>query len=130
MRRACWLANGVAAGVAAAAAVACAIVLSARSPASREIHVVAREMTFYLDGEVEPNPTIHMRVGEEVRIVFRNEDPGIRHDLTIPEWGIATKRVEGKGETAISFRVPGQAMTRTYQCGPHAAMMRGTISVE
>jgi plastocyanin len=131
MRRECWLAKGLAAAVVVAAAVAvCAIVLSARAPAPREIHIVAREMTFYLDGEAAPNPTLHLRAGEEVRIVFRNEDMGIKHDFTIPEWGIATGRLEGKSETTISFRAPGQATTPNYQCGPHSAMMRGTIAVE
>lgn len=108
----------------------CAIVLSARTPAPREIHVIAREMTFYLEGETEPNPTLHVRAGEDVRIVFRNEDAGIRHDFTIPEWGVATRRVEGKEETTITFRAPAHSTPPTYQCSPHATMMRGSIAVE
>jgi plastocyanin domain-containing protein len=125
------LARGLAAGVVVAAAVVvCAIVLSARSPAPREIHIVAREMTFYVDGEDEPNPTLHLRAGEDVRIVFRNDDAGIKHDFTIPDWGVATRRLAGKSETTISFRAPAQRTAPTYQCGPHAAMMRGTIAVE
>jgi plastocyanin len=108
----------------------CAIVLSARSPAPREIHVIAREMTFYLEGQTEPNPTLHVRAGEDVRIVFRNDDAGIKHDFTIPDWGVATRRIEGKAETTITFRAPTHSTPPTYQCSPHATMMRGSIAVE
>jgi plastocyanin len=124
------LAKALGAGLVAAAVVACAIVVSARSSGPREIHVVAREMTFYVDGEVEPNPTLHVRAGEEVKIVFRNEDAGIKHDFTIPDLGVATRRVEGKAETTVTFRAPARATAPGYQCSPHAAMMRGTIAIE
>ena len=71
-----------------------------------------------------------LRSGEDVRIVFRNDDAGIKHDFTIPDWGVATRRLQGKSETAISVRVPARRTPPNYQCGPHAAMMRGTIAVE
>jgi plastocyanin len=124
------LGKGLALGLVGATLLAGAIVLSARSTGPWEIRIVAREMTFYVDGEAEPNPTLRLHAGEDVRIVFRNEDAGIKHNFTIPEWGVATRRVDGRGETSIAFRAPDQAVTRNYQCTPHAAMMRGTIAVE
>jgi plastocyanin len=124
------LGRGLSAALIVAAVLVCAIVLSARSPAPREIHLVAREMTFYVDGEGEPNPTLHVHAGEEIRIVFHNEDTGIRHDFTIPDWGVGTRRIEGKGETTITFRAPAHSTSPNYQCGPHSAMMRGSIAVE
>jgi hypothetical protein len=130
MRLACWSGKGVSAALIVATLLVCAIVLSARSPAPREIHIVAREMTFYLDGEGEPNPMLHLHAGEEIRIVFHNEDTGIRHDFTIPDWAVATKRIEGKGETTITFRAPAQSTSLNYQCTPHSAMMRGSIALE
>lgn len=116
---------------AAAAAVAvCAIVLSARDSTAREIRIVARDMTFYLDGGTEPNPVLRLRRGEEVRIVFRNQDAGMKHDFTVPDWGLETNVLSGRGETSINFRAPASAGAGTYACTPHATMMRGTIAVE
>ena len=118
----------VAAGVAAIAV--CAIARSARDSPSREIRIVARGMTFYLEGGAEPNPVGRVRRGEDVRIVFINQDAGMTHDFTIPGWGLEAKPVSGRGETALTFRAPANAGSSTYACTPHAAMMRGTIAVE
>jgi plastocyanin len=107
-----------------------AIVLSARTPGAREIRLVARDMTFYLEGQTDPNPTLRVRAGETVRLVFRNEDPGMTHNVAIPEWDAVTKRIEGGAEASVTFRAPGQPSSQTYRCGPHAAVMRGTILVE
>jgi plastocyanin len=112
------------------AAIAGAIALSARAPAVREIRIVARDMTFYVDGQVEPNPTLRLRPGEAVRLVLRNEDGGMTHDFAIPEWGAVTKRIESGEEAAITFRAPDGPASGSYQCRPHAAYMRGTILVE
>jgi len=114
----------------AIAALVCAIALSAGAAPARDIHVVARDMTFYVDGRAEANPALRVRRGEHVRIVFRNEDAGMKHDFVIPEWDIESKTLSGKGETAITFRVPDHATSGIYFCTPHASMMRGTIAVE
>ena len=47
----------------------------------REIHLVARDMTYYLDGQNDPNPTLHISRGEHVRIRLSNRDPGMSHDF-------------------------------------------------
>jgi plastocyanin len=107
-----------------------AIVLSARVPAPREIRIVAHDMAFYLEGQTDPNPTLHLRAGETVRLVLRNDDPGMTHDLAILDWKAATKRIEGGEEAAVTFRVPDQASSRIYKCRPHSRMMQGTILVE
>src|SRR5918993_3575459 len=94
--------GGVAAGV-------CAIALSAGAPSAsewrgtpdREIQVVARGMTFYVDGRAEANPALRVRRGERVRIVFRNEDAGMKHDFVIPAWDVETKTLAGKGQTSV-----------------------------
>jgi plastocyanin len=112
------------------AALAGAIVLSARVPAAREIRLVARDMTFYLEGQAEPNPTLRIRAGETVRLVLRNEDEGMTHDFAIPDWGAATRRLDGGEEAAITFRVPDRPAPQTYTCRPHSKIMRGTILVE
>jgi len=112
------------------AALAGAIVLSARVPAVREIRLVARDMTFYLEGQTEPNPTLRIRAGETVRLVLRNEDEGMTHDFAIPDWGAATRRLDGGEETAVTFRAPDLPVSQTYKCRPHSKIMRGTILVE
>jgi plastocyanin len=96
----------------------------------REIRIVARDMRFFVDGGMEPNPVLRVRRGEDVRVVFRNEDTGMKHDFTVPDWGLETKVLRGRGETSITFRVPASAGAGTYACTPHSTTMRGTIAVE
>ena len=110
-----------------AAVAACAIALSARDSTAREIRIVARDMTFYLEGGTEPNPVLRVRRGEDIRIVFVNQDSGMKHDFTVPAWGLETPAVSGRGEATVNFRAPARPATGTYACTPHAAMMRGTI---
>ena len=114
----------------AVAAVVCAIALSAGAPVARDIHIVARDMTFYVDGRPEANPALRVRRGEHVRVVFRNEDAGMKHDFVIPDWDVETKTLSCKGETSVTFRVPERAASGTYICTPHVSMMKGTIAVE
>jgi plastocyanin len=123
-----------------AAALGCAALLpivAASRPAAkgdpdpREIRLVAREMAFFVDGDVTANPTLRLKAGERVRLVLRNEDAGMTHDFAINAWKIGTKTLTAKGEeTAVVFRVPGERGTTSYQCTPHAQMMRGSIQVE
>jgi plastocyanin domain-containing protein len=131
MRRGCSLARRLAIAVTALAAIGLfAIVLSARDVPAREIRIVARNMTFYVDGSAEPNPAIRVRAGERVRLLFRNDDPGTKHDFVMPALGVETTLLRARTETSIVFRAPTQPSTSTYECTPHASMMRGTITVE
>lgn len=112
------------------AAAAGAIVLSARGPAAREIRLVARDMTFYVEGQTDPNPTLRLKPGETVRLVLRNQDTGMRHDFAIADWGATTRRLEAGEEAAVTFRAPDRPGSQTYNCRPHSKTMRGTILVE
>jgi plastocyanin len=105
-------------------------VASSSSGGVREIHLVARDMAFYLDGQGEPNPTLVVRRGEHVRILLRNQDVGMSHDFGVLAWKKGTGVITGLGEAAIEFRAPVAAGAETYACTPHAEMMRGTIRVE
>jgi plastocyanin len=97
---------------------------------AREIRLVARDMTFYLEGSTEPNPTLAFRAGEKVRLILKNEDAGIDHNFSIPTWDASTKLLEGRGEDAIEFKVPKRKGSEKYTCTPHSEMMRGTIRIE
>lgn len=106
-----------------------AIILSARGPSGREIHLVGRNTTFYVEGSADPNPILRVKPGESIRIVFRNADAGMRHDFTVPEWGVESSVVAGPGETVVTFKAPDRGRTE-YNCTPHATVMKGTIAVE
>jgi FtsP/CotA-like multicopper oxidase with cupredoxin domain len=121
---------GILIGIAALAATLLPIVASPNEPV-RDIEVVVRAMTFYVDGSSEPNPAITLRAGEQVRITVRNEDPGMQHDFSIGAWTVGTKMLEQRGdEDSIRFRVPSVRGAETYRCTPHSTMMTGTIRIE
>lgn len=103
-----------------------------RDPAPpREITLVAKGMTFYIEGDKSPNPTIRLKAGERIRLVLRNEDPGMTHDLVVKDWKVATKTLAARGDQdTVVFRVPNRQGETNYQCTPHSAMMRGRIQVE
>jgi plastocyanin len=103
----------------------------AATASPREIRLTARDMAFYLEGHDEPNPTLTVRAGEQIRLVLRNAMPGMAHDLVIASWQVQTSMLQKKDEeTVVSFRVPDGAETVTYHCTPHAEMMRGSINIE
>ena len=97
---------------------------------SREVTLVARGMAFYLEGSSEPNPTIHLKAGETVRVVLRNEDRGITHDFAVPGLKEALDGIDFNEVGAVTLDVPRTTGTYVYTCRPHALMMKGTLVVE
>jgi plastocyanin len=95
----------------------------------REIHVTARNMVFHVDAIGDPNPALQLTAGEQVKVVFRNEDRGMLHDFGIPAWNVRTGAVEAGSERSVTFRVPARAAGLSYICTPHSAMMSGRIIV-
>jgi plastocyanin len=102
---------------------------STEAASVREIRLVVRNMTFYVDGQTAPNPTLHARPGERIKLVLVNADTGMSHDFAIRSWSIGTRLVNGKGQDAIEFTVPETHGFHTYSCTPHSAMMGGVIEV-
>jgi plastocyanin len=99
-------------------------------PGPREVRLVARDMTFFVEGDLTPNPTLRFRAGERVRLILRSEDAGMKHDFVVKKWEVGSALLDGKGETVFEFRVPEQRGSEAYSCTPHPVMMRGTIEVE
>jgi plastocyanin len=97
--------------------------------AVREIQLVARNMTFYVEGQDAPNPTLYARPGERIRIILRNTDVGMSHDFVIRSWSVNTRLLKGKADDSIEFTVPQTRGAHAYSCSPHAEMMGGTIVV-
>jgi hypothetical protein len=105
-------------------------VVSSSSDPLREIHLVARDMTYYLDGQDDPNPTLHVSRGEHVRIRLSNRDPGMSHDFGVRAWKKSTGLIEAPLEAVVEFTAPDVPGDAAYACTPHGEMMRGTIRIE
>ena len=125
------LVAGAIIGMAALAVTLLPMIASSGRDEVREIRLVVRNMTFYLEGGMAPNPTLTVRAGEQVRLVLRNDEPGMRHDFAVQAWEVGTRMLEDRGEAdTVTFRVPAGPGDHVYQCTPHSTMMRGTIRVE
>jgi len=131
-RRFAWifviLVAGAALGVGADSMGLGGIAPSPKAP--REIVLVARDMSFYVDGVDAENPTLRFKAGEEIRLVLRNEEPGVTHDVAVSAWKVGTRRLQARERDAVVFRVPDAPGRYEYLCNPHASMMRGIIEVE
>jgi plastocyanin len=102
--------------------------LSATPP--RQITLVAKDMAFYLENDLKTaNPTIDVKAGERVRIVVRNQDRGLTHDLAVPLASKVMKELTWNQSGQVVFTVPKKPGTYEYFCQPHRLMMHGTIQV-
>ena len=105
-------------------------VASSSSDRVREIHLVARDMAYYIDGQNQPNPTLPVSRGERVRIRLINRDPGMSHDFNVRTWSKGTSLILNGEHAVIEFTAPDKTGEAEYACTPHGEMMRGTIRVE
>jgi len=96
----------------------------------REILLVAKQMTFYVDGRSAPNPVIRLKPGERVRFTLKNEDKGVLHDFAIQDLGIATGTLKSAERASVVVEVPRRTGEYRYVCRPHSKMMAGKIEVE
>jgi plastocyanin len=96
----------------------------------REIVIVTRDMAFFVDGNPEPNPPIHVKAGEEIAFSFRNEEAGMAHDFSIATWGAATRTLKGAGRDRLLVTAPSTRGTAEYSCRPHSKTMRGRVLIE
>ena len=98
---------------------------------AREIHLVVRDMAFYLAEDPQTaNPTITVRAGETVHLVIRNEDRGLKHDFALPIADASTRTLSFGEQGEMTLTVPSKPGTYEYVCRPHRAMMRGVINVQ
>lgn len=95
-----------------------------------EVTLVARDMAFYLPGDPRPNPTLTFARGERVRLVLKNEDPGMEHDFAAQSLRLGSKMLRQSGtSTALEFRLPDAAGLHEYLCSLHPTLMRGVVEV-
>lgn len=97
---------------------------------AREITLVAKDMAFYLDSDLETaNPVIEARAGETIRVVLANRDRGMTHDFAVPASKAAIDALDWNEEDAVTFVVPDDPGTYEYVCRPHLLMMKGRLIV-
>ena len=92
--------------------------------------LVARGMTFALADEPDvPNPVITVHAGERVRLVLKNEAPGLLHDIAIPAWDVQVEQIRAGESAEVTFTVPSDPGRHEYRCRPHSEMMTGFVEV-
>jgi plastocyanin len=97
---------------------------------TRDIVLAARGMAFVLaDAPDVPNPEIQLHAGERVRLVLKNEAPGLLHDIVIPDLGVEIPQMRAGESRELIFTVPATPGRHEYRCRPHAEMMRGYVYV-
>lgn len=112
----------------ASVALSAACAMLSRTP--REVTLVARGMTFVLaDAPDTPNPVIQLRAGELVRLVLRNEAPGLLHNIQIPAWKIQVDQIRAGQRADVMFTVPSTVGRYQYLCRPHSELMKGFVEV-
>jgi plastocyanin len=97
---------------------------------AREVHLVERDMTYYVEGQEQPNPTLKFHAGERIKLVLRNDDEGMQHDLRVRAWDVGTDIIDGKGSDSVTFTVPQLRGAHVYSCTPHPSSMRGVIEID
>jgi plastocyanin len=99
---------------------------------AREIVLHARDMAFFLPGDVTRNPTLRVAAGEEIRFTLVNDEPGMAHDLEVEAAGLVLGPLPLAAGSRASATVTAPAAPGSYPyvCNLHAQMMRGTLVVE
>lgn len=99
----------------------------AKEEEDRKIVLTAEGSTFLYQDQT--NPTIRVKRGDRIKIIFRNRDPGVLHAISIPDLDVSRKDVPWKNQVTFEF-TPTSIGKYTYKCSHHLPMMKGTIVVE
>jgi len=114
-------------GVAVVAAVLTLTMIQARrdeaSAPVREVVLLAKGTAFG-DG----NPTLEIRVGERLRVIVKNVDPGVVHAISVPGLAPTVQNIAA-GEVAIVEVTPTAPGTYEYVCPLHCPLMKGKLVV-
>ena len=125
---------GLTLGLVLAALVLVATGVAARSAVQTvRIEIVIKQMTFRAPDagkstSMVDNPTLRVRTGQTVEIVLRSLDPGMKHDLMIPDLDLRAEAVSNGETSTLRFTAP-QPGTYTYLCSMHPKLMRGELIV-
>ena len=103
--------------------------LAGENAKAREVVLIARDMSFRVPGQPEDNPVIRVDSGETIRLVLQNDDDGIHHDLSVPEWGVGVAALPSGTRGIVDVRVPDKPGRVDYICKRHGVMMKGIIEI-
>ena len=110
--------------------------LMATAEAGREITIVAQNMAFVIESQESSglprleNPTITVKAGQKITIIFRNNDSGMMHDLVIQGLPVQANVVSFGQTTRVTFTAPMKPGEYVYLCSFHPRSMRGVFIVE
>lgn len=93
------------------------------APPPRRIEIVAASMTF------QGNARLRVAPGERVEIVLVNRDPGMLHELSIPDLGLSTGPVEEGNSGSIVATFPDRPGEVRFLCVYHPVTMTGKFEV-
>lgn len=96
-------------------------------PGVRRIEIVVKSMSF-----MDNNPTIRVRPGETIEFRVLNLDPGMIHDMSIPDLDVKTRPLK-EGEAAlllVTFPMRRSSGSYEYLCSFHPISMRGLIEID
>lgn len=96
---------------------------------ARKVVLVARDMSFRVPGQTAENPVIRVSRGEAIQLVLQNDDDGINHDVSVPEWGVGVAALPSGTRGVVNVRVPDKVGRVEYICKRHGVMMKGIIEI-
>jgi plastocyanin domain-containing protein len=98
---------------------------------AREIALITKDISFRLASQPDlPNPPIHLKRGETVKLTILNQEPGkVLHCFTLGGLGVKTSRELATGEWETLTFTPRERGVFSYACLMHP-MMTGKIVVE
>lgn len=97
-----------------------------------EIVIVAKGMTFKVVGASgidQANPTLRFPAGTSITVIFRNEDPGMRHDLVFEALGVRSRILAFGEQQRLILAIPKEPGAHAYRCSLHPQTMRGWLTV-
>jgi plastocyanin len=98
----------------------------------REVTIVAKNMAFVVESPAsskQTNPTITVSAGRRITIIFRNDDPGMQHDLVIEGLHVQVEVISFGETTRLTFTAPSVPGKFAYICSFHPRSMRGVFIV-
>lgn len=113
------------------AVVAITAVLVASPQPVHQLVIVAKDMTFTVIGDSDDrvNPPLRLAAGTVVTVIFRNEDPGMRHDLVFEGLAVRSRVLAYGEQERFTFTVPTDTGDFVYLCSLHPRMMRGLLTI-
>ena len=108
--------------------IAALMLISARGVLGKAQHDQYRTLVVTAKNMVYDQPEIRVAPGEWVRLVLRNEDPGMKHDLVIGGLDVRTTLIKTGERTEVIFQAPALG-SFTFRCSMHPVTMRGILIV-